>query len=104
FNRDSDSVTVGALGLVNVATDSDGGFNRESDSVTVGAKGWVCMPSLAFPVSIAKAIPSLLERRCIGGQSPAIHGVSIAKAIPSLLERGSAGLRSGPRSPAPTVT
>ena len=84
FNRESDSVTVGAMCQLSEAL-IEGmfqsrkrfrhcwslhplrvrspfvSFNRESDSVTVGA------PSLFTPereraVSIAKAIPSLLER------------------------------------------
>ena len=83
FNRESDSVTVGAP-LSPLVVDNCRCFNRESDSVTVGA--WLAiLPNAAERVSIAKAIPSLLERD-IGDASQ--HGgcVSIAKAIPSLLE------------------
>ena len=50
-----------------------------SAHITNGTANW-------YPVSIAKAIPSLLER----GPSPTrrrYKQVSIAKAIPSLLER-----------------
>ena len=60
-------------------------FNRESDSVTVGANLTDEEDAPVVPVSIAKAIPSLLEP-----VSPCWFGpdwlVSIAKAIPSLLE------------------
>ena len=44
-------------------TDDDlAGFNRESDSVTVGAKNEPGLWRKFVQVSIAKAIPSLLER------------------------------------------
>ena len=60
FNRESDSVTVGAE-PVRLAARKLGSFNRESDSVTVGA--WLGMKQRCYNenVSIAKAIPSLLE-------------------------------------------
>ena len=114
FNRESDSVTVGAL-RSHTTTRCLSGFNRESDSVTVGApdtdggmrdeltfqsrKRFRHCWSKTLPghegdrvfVSIAKAIPSLLER-CPGPQCRSIVVVSIAKAIPSLLERSPAPL------------
>ena len=62
-------------------------FNRESDSVTVGAAA-DCLPcNFHIMVSIAKAIPSLLEPCDSVARSRWIALVSIAKAIPSLLER-----------------
>ena len=61
FNRESDSVTVGAPSRRH-ASKRIGGFNRESDSVTVGAVEVRRLANLLDEVSIAKAIPSLLER------------------------------------------
>ena len=61
FNRESDSVTVGAKHPVPAAPQT-GRFNRESDSVTVGAKAILAWGHWHNVVSIAKAIPSLLER------------------------------------------
>ena len=111
FNRESDSVTVGAVISVYHYWKALG-FNRESDSVTVGAAGAGALQVIEF-VSIAKAIPSLLEhalacrlsvdlafqsrkrfRHCWSARScpfyPLSIPVSIAKAIPSLLERQTA--------------
>ena len=59
-------------------------FNRESDSVTVGARQDDTR-LLILPVSIAKAIPSLLEHVNTEFAITFVT-VSIAKAIPSLLE------------------
>ena len=86
-------------------------FNRESDSVTVGAGRDHIVARGQRNVSIAKAIPSLLERNSLPAGSSRFSGfnresdsvtvgapgsygttnsfgVSIAKANPSLLERG----------------
>ena len=60
-------------------------FNRESDSVTVGADEQTEIKPQVEAVSIAKAIPSLLER-CRVPIPMFSDDVSIAKAIPSLLE------------------
>ena len=87
FNRESDSVTVGARLILALWGRGDS-FNRESDSVTVGAHADK-QPGYAVNVSIAKAIPSLLEPT-FSGRTITTLGVSIAKAIPSLLEHGSA--------------
>src|SRR5690606_7887252 len=64
FNRESDSVTVEAVMLC-CRTVQNLRFNRESDSVTVGATDLVGSGSVYIIVSIAKAIPSLLERACV---------------------------------------
>ena len=61
-------------------------FNRESDSVTVGALREQHTAS-RHHVSIAKAIPSLLEPIAGSIQASERIVVSIAKAIPSLLEQ-----------------
>ena len=60
FNRESDSVTVGAQHCYDMYAESIG-FNRESDSVTVGAQVEAWLAKCGYQVSIAKAIPSLLE-------------------------------------------
>ena len=109
FNRESDSVTVGAMGRSecrvpqtkfqsrkrfrhcwsrasrSMVRHTSLCFNRESDSVTVGASR-PRPPAASHRVSIAKAIPSLLERS-VSRSSDVQFDVSIAKAIPSLLER-----------------
>ena len=72
FNRESDSVTVGAQ-LVGKAVAHPVCFNRESDSVTVGAKD-LSMGDIDDSVSIAKAIPSLLEPSTAMCSSCAFHG------------------------------
>ena len=83
FNRESDSFSVGAhTGQSNKQRYHC--FNRESDSFSVGAFNPACSATDSS-VSIAKAIPSLLEPHWYEHPSFCAQ-VSIAKAIPSLLE------------------
>ena len=75
------------LKLVGGSMSNDCSFNRESDSVTVGAELPYMRRKRSHLVSIAKAIPSLLEHRS-RWRTTRPGSVSIAKAIPSLLEHG----------------